>query len=365
MLLYEIALTMLPGIGDVSGKKLVAYCGGTKAIFTDSRKDLLRRKALGDNLVNKLIEGRSEALRKAEKEIRFIEKYHITPLFFLHKDYPFRLGNCGDAPLMLYYKGTADVNMPRVVAVVGTRNATDYGREMCTRIIEGLSDSGVLVVSGLAFGIDSCAHKISVQLNIPTIGVLGHGLDRLYPAENKGLAEKMIQHGGLITDFPSETQPDRENFPKRNRIIAGLCDALIVVEAASRGGALITADIANSYNRDVFAVPGRLQDEYSKGCNTFIKTNRAALIESADDIRYIMGWDTVAPKNAGIQRALFQEFSEEENTIVEMLRAQTDAGIDTLVLDSGMKSSQVAKILLALEFRGVIKCLPGKRYQLN
>lgn len=365
MLLYEIALTMLPGIGDVSGKKLVACCGGLTAVFKESRKELHLRKSLGENLINRLLDGRDEALRKAEKEIRFIEKYRITPLFFMNKNYPYRLANCHDAPLMLYYKGTAEVNVPRVVAVVGTRKATDYGREMCSRIIEGLQQSGVLVVSGLAFGIDSCAHKSALQYNLPTVGVLGHGLDRIYPPQNKGLAEKMIRNGGLITDFPSETIPDRENFPKRNRVIAGLCDALIVVEAASSGGALITADIANSYNRDVFAVPGRLQDEYSKGCNMFIKTNRAALIESADDIRYIMGWDIVSNKKEGLQRELFQEWTTEEKTIVDLLHTQKDVGIDVLVADSGLKSSMVAKVLLSLELRGIIRCLPGKRYQLN
>ncbi len=364
MLVYEIALTMLPGIGHVSGKKLVALCGGLEAIFKDSRKDLLRRKTIGENVINKLLEGRNEALRKAEKEVRFIEKYHIKTLFFLDKSYPYRLGNCHDAPLLLYYKGNADLNSPRVVSIVGTRKATDYGRDVCSRIVEGLQQSGVLVVSGLAFGIDSCAHKSALQLGLPTVGVLGHGLDRIYPQQNKGLAEKMISNGGLITDFPSETQPDRENFPMRNRIIAGLCDALIVVEAASSGGALITADIANSYNRDVFAVPGRLNDEYSKGCNSYIKTNRAALIESAEDIRYIMGWDSSSPRSESIQRELFQELSESEKTITDILKTQSDAGIDVLVSDSGMKSSELAKILLALEFRGVIRSLPGKRYQL-
>jgi DNA processing protein len=361
----EIALTMLPGIGDVSGKKLVACCGGLEAVFKESRKELLLKHTMGENLIHRLLDGRNEALRRAEKEIRFIQKYRIKPLFFLNKDYPYRLANCHDAPLMLYYKGSVDVNKPRVVSVVGTRNATDYGREVCTRIIEGLQESGVLVVSGLAFGIDSCAHKCALQYNIPTVGVLGHGLDRIYPLQNKTLAEKMILNGGLITDFPSETMPDRENFPKRNRIIAGLCDALVVVEAASSGGALITADIANSYNRDVFAVPGRLQDEYSKGCNTFIKTNRAALVESADDIRYIMGWDVVTPKKKVMQREMFQDYSTDEKIIVDLLHTQSDVGIDILVSDSGLKSSIVAKVLLSLELRGVIRCLPGKRYQLN
>lgn len=365
MLLYEIALTMLPGIGDVSGKKLVAYCGGTREVFKFTRKELLQLKVLSATVVDHLLSGRDEALRKAESEIRFIEKYRITPLFFLDKQYPFRLGNCADAPVMLYYKGTADLNAARIVGIVGTRNATEYGRDMCQKIVEGLADMGVLIISGLALGIDSCAHKSSLQCGIPTVGVLGHGLDRIYPAQNKALAGKMIENGGLITEFPSNTKPDRENFPQRNRIIAGMCDALIVVEAASSGGALITAEIANSYNRDVFAVPGRLTDEYSKGCNAYIKTNRAALIDSAQDLKYIMGWDSKTPVNQSIQRELFQELSEEEKSLMTLFHPGENIGIDLLISDSGFKSSQVAKILLSLEFKGMIKCLPGKRYQSN
>lgn len=365
MLQYEIALTMLPGIGDVSGKKLVAYCGGVEAVFRLTRKELLSTKVLGSSVIDRLIAHREEALRKAEAEMKFIQKYRITPLFFLDKAYPFRLGNCPDAPILLYYKGNADLNAPRVVGMVGTRKATEYGRDRCQKIVEGMKEMGVLVVSGLAFGIDSCAHKYALQNQMPTVGVLGHGLDRIYPPENKLLAGKMLKNGGLLTEFPSNTKPDRENFPQRNRIIAGMCDALIIVEAASSGGALITAEIANSYNRDVFAVPGRLNDEYSKGCNTYIKTNRAALIESAEDLKYIMGWDSKTQQNQAVQREMFMELTEEETSVMSLFHPGEDIGIDMLVSDSGLKSSQVAKNLLSLEFKGLIKCLPGKRYQLR
>lgn len=363
MLQYEIALTMLPGIGDVSGKKLVAYCGGAEQVFHLSRRELLRIKSLGNLLVDRLISGREDALRQAEDEIRFIRKYRIKPLYFLDDAYPVRLNNCPDAPVMLYYKGTADLNAARMVGIVGTRRATEYGREMCQKIVGGLEEMGVIVVSGLASGIDSCAHKTSLQRDIPTIGVLGHGLDRIYPPQNSAIAAKMVKRGGLLTEFPSQTKPDRENFPRRNRIIAGICDALIVVEAASSGGALITAEIANSYNRDVFAVPGRVSDQYSQGCNTYIKTNRAALIESAEDLKYIMGWDTKVKKNQSVQRELFEELNEEEKNILELIPSDIDLGIDHLVASSGLKSSLVAKTLLSLELRGLIKCLPGKRYK--
>lgn len=363
MLQYEIALTMLPGIGDITGKKLVACCGSVEGVFQQSRKELLKHHLLGEFVIKKLLSGRDEALRRSEHEITFIEKYNISPLFFLDKKYPYRLGNCVDGPVLLYYKGNADLNSRRIVGVVGTRKATDYGRELCLRLIEGLADAGVLIVSGLAFGIDSCAHKNALQYEIPTVGVLGHGLDRLYPVQNKALAERMIHKGGLLTDFPSKTQPDRENFPKRNRIIAGLCDALVVVEAAEKGGALITAEIANSYDREVFAVPGRIGDEYSKGCNNFIKTNRAALVETAEDIKYLMGWNTDSSRKQVQQQELFVEFTDQEEAIFTILRSSGNSGIDFLVTESGMTSSNVAKALLNLEFKGAVRCLPGKRYQ--
>jgi DNA processing protein len=365
MLQYKIALTLIPGIGDITGKKLVAYCGGVEEVFSYNRKNFLAKKVFGEAVIHKVLAGRDEALRRSEKEIAFIEKYKIATLFFLDKEYPYRMTNCIDAPIMLYYKGNADLNHPRIVAVVGTRSATAYGKDMCKKIIEGLAEDGVLVASGLAYGIDSCAHKHSLACDMPTIGVLGHGLDRIYPAANKSLAEKMLKNGGLLTEFVSNTNPDRENFPKRNRIIAGMCDALVVVEAAHTGGALITADIANSYDRDVFAVPGRVGDEYSNGCNKFVKTNRAALVESAADIKYLMGWEAKKTKKPAPQRTLFVELSPEEQTIVDVMKSYGEAGIDVLVTESGLNSSKTASILLNLEFNGMICCLPGKRYRLQ
>jgi DNA processing protein len=364
LLQYEVAITMIPGVGDITGKKLVAYCGGIENVFKQSRKELLRHGELGEALVKKLLEGREAALRKAEKELSFIEKHKISTFFFLDKSYPYRLANCVDSPMMLYYKGTGDLNHRRIIGLVGTRKATDYGKDICCRIIEELVESDVLVVSGLAYGIDSYAHKNALAKGLPTVAVLGHGLDMIYPPQNKGLAEKMLHQGGLLTDYPSNTNPDRENFPKRNRIIAGLCDALVIIEAANTGGALITADIANSYDRDVFAVPGRVGDEYSSGCNRFIKTNRAALVETAADIKYQMGWEANKTKKGGQQQKLFVELTPEEQLITGIIRTYGEAGIDLLVIESGMTNSKAAAILLNLEFSGVVKCLPGKMYQL-
>ncbi len=360
---YEIALTFIPGIGDITGKKLVAYCGGPDRIFTSGRQELYRIKALGRVVVDKLLSGRDAALRRAEKELAFIERYKIGTRFFLDKQYPWRLANCPDGPMMIYYKGTADLNAERIVGVVGTRKATGYGREVCSGLIRGLTETGAVVVSGLAFGIDSCAHRNALALTVPTIGVLGHGLDRIYPFQHKSLAEKMIRNGGLLTDFPSGTEPDRENFPKRNRIIAGLCDALIVIEAAEKGGALITADIANSYNRDVFAVPGRITDEYSRGCNRYIRLNKAALAETAEDIKYLMGWDIYRPKSSCHPQLPFASLTEEEERIMTLLRQHHEAGIDILISETGISSSKMARLLLNLEFNGFIRSMPGKRYQ--
>jgi len=359
-LIYQIGITLIPGIGDVNGKKLIAYCSGAEAVFKEKRKNLMKIPGIGEATVNSIIS--QKVLERAEKEIEFINKYKITPLFFSDKAYPQRLKHCIDSPLMLYYMGSADLNSPRIVSIVGTRRASEYGKEICNKIIEGLIDLNVLVISGLAYGIDTNAHKTALKNNLATVGILAHGLDRIYPAANKSLAEKMVLNGGLLTDFLSKTNPDRENFPKRNRIIAGISDATIVIESAIRGGALITANIANSYNRDVFAVPGKLTDKYSEGCNFLIKTNRAALIQSAKDVKYIMRWESESKKTAR-QKKLFTEFSPDEELVMNILKEKEEVGIDYIVLKSKLSSSKIASILLNLEFEGIVKCLPGKMFK--
>jgi DNA processing protein len=360
MLLYQIGLTLIPGIGDVLGKKLVNFCGSPDLIFREPSKILRKVPRISEKLVAAI--HNKEMLRRAEKEIVFLEKYRIRPLWFQDPDYPGRLRNCLDSPVMLYYKGTTDLNGSRVLGIVGTRSATDYGKEVCQNIIQELTDQGIMVVSGLAYGIDSCAHRTALATGLPTVGVLGHGLDRIYPAQNKGLAEKMIRNGGLLTDFLSETRPDKENFPRRNRIIAGMCDAILVVEAAKKGGALITADIANSYNRDVFAVPGKIGHTYSEGTNYLIKVNKAALIQTGEDIKYMMGWENRKEVNAAAQRKLLIEMTPEEEIVVNILLGNGETGIDELTIKSGLSMSKCSAALLNLEFEGVIKSLPGKIY---
>lgn len=360
MLKYQIGITLIPGVGDVNGKKLISYCGSAEAVFKEKKKALLKIPGIGELTVNSIVS--QNVLERAEEEVAFIEKYRIKTFFFNDKDYPKRLKHCIDSPIMLYYKGNADLNSDKIISLVGTRRATEYGKEICSKIIEELSHLKVIVVSGLAYGIDAKAHQAALQFGLETVGVLAHGLDRIYPYAHKSMAEKMINSGGLLTDFLSKTSPDRENFPKRNRIIAGISDALVVVESAIKGGALITANIANSYNRDVFAFPGKITDKFSEGCNYLIKTNKAALIQSAKDIEYIMLWEEKS-KTSTFQHKLFEELSPEEDMIIKILQEKGEVSVDYIVLQSQLSNSKIAAILLNLEFKGMVKSLPGKMYK--
>jgi DNA processing protein len=362
MLLYQIALTLVPGIGDILGKKLVMTAGSAEAVFREPARALRKiHRSAGPLLAG--LKSR-ELLLRAEREVAFIHRSGITPLFFTDPSYPKLLRNCIDSPVMVYYKGNVPLNDRRTIGIVGTRKATDYGKGVCRRLVEGLTEAEVTVVSGLAYGIDSCAHRAALDNGLPTIGVLGHGLDRIYPPVHRSIAEKMVANGGVLTDFMSGTEPDRENFPKRNRIIAGLCDALVVVEAAVKGGALITAEIANSYNRDVFAVPGRLGDPFSEGTNFLIMSNKAGLIQSADDISVFMGWKKRAGGTPVVQRKIFIEMTPEEEKIVALLGSTEAMGIDEIMIGTGLTMSRTSCALLNLEFEGVVRCLPGKVYQM-
>ncbi|NLO52823.1 MAG: DNA-protecting protein DprA [Bacteroidales bacterium] len=363
MLEYQIGITLLPGVGDVIGKKLIAYCGGAEAVFKEGRASLEKIPGVGSRLVDAVLS--HNVLDRAKQEVEFIEKNNIQPLFYLDKQYPARLKNCDDSPIMLYQKGHTDLNTAKVVSIVGTRQATEYGKEICNKIVEGLVAYNVLVVSGLAYGIDTCAHKAALDHGLHTAAVLGHGLDRIYPYLNKPLSQKICDQGALLTEFMSQSLPDRENFPKRNRIIAGISDAVVVVEAARSGGALITAEIANSYNRDVFSVPGRIGDEFSEGCNKLIKINKAALLQSADDIAYIMGWQRKENMQAGIQRQLFVELTPLEENIVNMLRNADTLGLDEISLALSLPVNKISSTLLTLEFQGLVRALPGSIYRLN
>ena len=362
MLKFQIALTLIPGVGDINGKKLINHCGGVEAIFKEKKHNLLKIPGIGEYVANSI--HNHEIFDKVDKELLFIEKYNIKPLFYLDKAYPSRLKNCIDGPLLMYYMGNADLNKPKVISIVGTRKATEYGKDITKKLVNDIASEDVLVVSGLAYGIDTYSHKAAVEANIATVGVLAHGLDMLYPALNKPLAEKMLKNGGLLTEFRSNTNPDRENFPKRNRIIAGMADAVIVVEAARHGGALITAEIANTYNKDVFAVPGTLTESFSEGCNHLIKTNKAVLIESAEDLIYLMSWEKTEGAKKNVQQKLFIEFTPDEKIIYDLIFEKNTIAIDEIIGLCNLPSSKVATALLNMEFNSIIKCFPGKIYKL-
>ena len=361
-LLYQIALTLVPNIGDVNAKALINIFGDAQSIFRAKKKDLENMEGIGTVRASS-IKAFSD-FSSSEAEVAFIEKYKITPLFITDKNYPKRLLNCYDSPALLYYRGNADLNAAKIIAIVGTRNNTDYGKAACENLIEGLANENIIVVSGLAFGIDTIAHKAALKNNLQTVGVLAHGLDRIYPAQNKTLAKQMVEQGGLLTEFLSHTNPDKQNFPKRNRIVAGISDAVIVIETGKKGGSLITAELGNNYNKDVFAIPGRTTDSKSEGCNYLIMNNKAALINNAEDLLQLMNWKPLAKTQIKKQRELFIELSADEKIIVDILQQQETIQIDELYFKSGLSSSAVAAALLMLEMQGVVASLPGKVYKL-
>ncbi len=363
--IYQIALSLLPGVGPVTAKNLIAYAGGIEEIFKLSDKALNKIPGIGKQLAIKI--KNNEVLKRAENEIRFIEKHSIKVSYFLDKDYPPRLRQCEDAPLIIFQKGPANHNNEKAISIVGTRKATDYGLGICKTIIKELVEDGhrPLIVSGLAYGIDICAHQAAMEYELETVAVLGHGLDVIYPAAHKKYAREIARTGGLVSDFPSKSGFDRKHFIKRNRIIAGLSDATLVIESREKGGALITADIAHSYNRDVFAVPGRRVDKSSSGCNQLIKRNIAALVESAADIEYFMGWEKRRKKQSTKQIELFPELNEKEEKIVRAIKENEPVEIDMLCQMLQMPPGKISPVLLDLEFAGIVKALPGKSYKIN
>ena len=366
-LIYNIGLTLLPGVGSITAKNLLAYCGSAEAVFSEKRSRLEKIPGIGTLLVDSIASSdiQKDALQRAEEEIRFIEKENISPLFFTDTNYPHRLKECADSPVMLYTKGSMNLNAERIVSIVGSRRSTAYGKKICEQLVEAFASYNVLILSGLAYGIDICAHRACVKNNMPTVGVLAHGLDNLYPSEHYNTAEKMQENGGLVSEFMSNTKMNPEYFPRRNRIVAGMSDATIVIEATVKSGALITAEIANSYDRDVFAVPGRLDDPSSEGCNLLIRANKAMLLQSAEEVIRVMNWDVENKKPKQSQQELFAHLSGDEETLVNILKQKEKAHVDDISHASGLAMGRTAALLLNLEFSGVIKSLPGKVYVLN
>jgi len=356
-LIHQIALTYIKGIGHITAKNLLTRFGSPEAIFSAGKQQLMEAEGINSFLAAEIL--RTDALILAAEELKLLEQYQINILFYTDNLYPRRLKNCYDAPVLLYYRGTADLNHSRIVSIVGTRMATPYGLMLCRQLVSLLQHYNVLVISGLAYGIDVAAHRESLCCQVPTVGILGHGLDRIYPAVHRKTAEAMLKNGGLLTEFPLKTIPGKGNFPRRNRIIAGLADVVVVVEAALKGGALITAELANSYDRDVFAFPGKATDMYSQGCNFLIKTNRAALISEPQDLVYYMGWDPVrAPVPVTIPG-----LSVVETQLAGLLKTGP-LGMNELCLKADIQQHKLSLHLLNLEMKGVIISLPGKIYQL-
>jgi DNA processing protein len=356
-----LALHFIPGIGDYLIRQVVSYCGSAEKVFKTPKGKLLKVPGIGEVTAEAIRQGKPFAA--AEKELKKSEKEKVDLVFFTDKNYPSRLRQINDAPSMLYVKGNVDFECAKVVGIVGTRQATAYGRERVEDLVEGLVPHQALIVSGLAYGIDIHAHKQALKNNLPTIGVMGSGMDKIYPASHADTAKKMMDHGGIVTEHKFGTAPDAHNFPARNRIVAGLCDAVVIVEAAEKGGALITAEIANSYNKDVFAYPGNIGQSHSAGCNNLIKSNRAHLLTAVKDLEYIMNWDVNSKPEKKTTFSL-ENYDEIEQVVLKtLLENNQQLMIDELSWRTNMPVSQLASVLLGLEFKNVVKSLPGKIYK--
>lgn len=357
-----LALRFTPGIGDRLIKHLISYCGSAESVFKTSRTALSKIPGVGPMLVNAI--NQRNTFFEAERELQMADRDHVDILLYTEKPFPARLKAVEDSPALLYVKGNTNLNIPRTVGIVGTRSCTPYGREMTERFVEGLVPHQAMIISGLAYGIDIHAHKLALRHNLLTVAVLGSGMDIIYPSAHMEVARKIANAGALLTENRLGTKPDAHNFPARNRIIAGLCDALVVVEAAQKGGALITAEIANSYNKDVFAVPGNVGHPFSEGCNRLIRTNKAHLCTSVDDLAYIMNW---LPENPGESLPLFNaaELPDDERRVMQVLRERnTPVIIDELSYRTELPVSALASALLNLEFKGLVASLPGKQFSL-
>src|SRR5688572_27524812 len=359
-----LALHFIPGIGNYIIKQLISYCGTAEKVFLTPKGKLQKIPGVGEVTAEAIVRGKP--FDRAEKELRKSEKENANLIFFTDKNYPSRLRQLADAPSLLYTKGNIDFENPKAVAIVGTRKSTDYGRDCVEQLVSGLLKHAALIISGLAYGIDIQAHKQAVKNNLPTLGIMGSGIDVMYPAAHVDTAKKMMKFGGIVSENCFGTKPDAHNFPARNRIIAGLCDVLVVVEAAQKGGALITADIANTYNKDVLAYPGNVGRSYSEGCNSLIKSNKAHLITGVHDLEYVMNWN-VDNKIPSKKKEIFalEHYEPEEQTVLKvLLENNNQLMIDELSWRSGLTIGKLASLLLNLEFKGVLSPMPGKIYKI-
>lgn len=368
-IISSIALTKLKGLSLLNARTMLEALGSASEVFAH-RKDIVSLIPEASQRLVSAFADVDEAMRLAEAEMEFIEKKRLKVYALLDEDYPQRLRECEDAPLMLYGCGNFNLNTQRIISVVGTRKCSEYGREVCNNFIADLKRyyPDALIVSGLAYGIDVCAHRAALDNGMSTVGVLAHGLDTIYPSMHRQVAAEMVhQQGGLLTEYTTQTTPEKGNFVRRNRIVAGLCDACIVVESSERGGSLITAELALDYNRDVFAFPGRVYDEYSRGCNNLIRHQRATLLTCAADLLDAMGWENPlaeASKPKAVQQELFPDLTDEERALVNTLKNVDDKHINQIAIDANIPYSRASMILFDLEMKGVVKALGGARYKI-
>ena len=360
-LLYVLALQNVARIGDITAKKLINNCGSAEGVFKEKKSNLLKIDGIGTTTISDVFS--TYHFEEAEKELKYIKDNDIKCLYFMDENYPEKLKHCIDGPILLFQSGEINLKKQRIISIVGTRKITTYGTAFCEQLVEQLAPFNPVIVSGFAYGTDITAQKAALKHNLQTVGCLAHGLNQIYPKVHKKYVADIEKHGGFLTEFWSTSNPDRENFLKRNRIIAGLSEATIVIESAEKGGSLVTADIANSYNRDVFAVPGRTTDSQSVGCNNLIKYQKAQMLTNPMDIPYILNWQLEDDKKPAIQKQLFVELEVDEKAIYNYLKDNSKQQLDTIALECEMPIFKVASLLLNMELKGVIRPLPGKLFE--
>lgn len=358
---YVLALQKVKGIGDINAKKLIAACGTAENVFREKKNLLAKINGIGSYVLRHLND--SAYLKAADIELKLINQHRIKPLYFLDADYPTNLKNCVDAPILMFQDGEYSFNSSKIISVVGTRRMTNYGRDFCEQMLSELAKYNPIIVSGFAYGVDICAHKAAIQNKLTTIGVLAHGFGTLYPKAHKKYMASMYEKGGFLSEFWYDEVPFKESFLKRNRIVAGIAQATVIIESANKGGALVTADIANSYSRDVYALPGRASDTYSKGCNSLIRDNKAALIASPDDLVAMLGWEN-SKKVKKVQPQLFVQLTEEEEIVSTYLSGRKNELLDVISLECSIPVYRLASVLFQLEMKGVVRPLPGKLFEL-
>jgi DNA protecting protein DprA len=359
-LFYLLALLKVDGVGDIMAKKLLTHCGSAEAIFNTKVNQIAAIDGVGTVLLRNLKD--KSVFEKANLELEFIKSNNIKVSFFVDENYPERLKHCIDSPVLIFSSGNINLKGKKIISIVGTRQITGYGTEFCRKLIEDIAPLNPVIVSGFAYGVDIVAHQLAMEYNLQTIGVLAHGLNQIYPKSHKKYVAKIEENGGFITEFWSSSNPDKENFVRRNRIVAGMTEATIVIESADRGGSLITANLANDYNRDVFAVPGRVSDKYSQGCNNLIKTQKANVLTSAADLIYILNWD-IENKAKPVQKQLFVELEPDEQKLYDFLLKNGKELLDTIALKCDFPIYKISGMLLNMELKGVIRPLPGKLFE--